>query len=85
MSPEPANQKLSNDLRSLFAEVFKVDSSKIDPLAQLGEWPAWDSMAHMDLMVALESRFGVEINADTISQLISFPAILEHLRNNQHA
>jgi acyl carrier protein len=85
MSQENADQQLSKDLRSLFAEVFKVDSSQIDSQAQLGEWPAWDSMAHMDLMVALESRFGVAINADTISHLISFPAILEHLRNKQHA
>ncbi len=85
MSPESADQQLFNDLRSLFAEVFNVEVSQIDPSAQLGEWPAWDSMAHMDLMVALESRFGVEISADTISQLISIPAILDHLKTKLHA
>lgn len=84
MSPEIVDQQFLNDLNSLFAEVFKVEVSQIDPLAQLGEWPAWDSMAHMDLMVALESRFGVEITADTISQLTSIPAILEHLRAKLH-
>ncbi|HLD93349.1 MAG TPA: acyl carrier protein [Anaerolineales bacterium] len=82
MSPISSDEQLFNDLQSLLAEVFKVEVSQIDPSAQLGEWPAWDSMAHMDLMVALEERFGVEINADTISQLISVPAILEHLRTN---
>jgi acyl carrier protein len=85
MPPETGDQQLLDDLNSLFAEVFKMDASQIDPLAQLGEWPAWDSMAHMDLMVALESRFGVEINAETISQLTSIPAILDHLRSKQHA
>lgn len=77
-----ADQALFDDVRSLFAEIFKVDPSQVEPDSQLGEWPAWDSMGHMDLMVALESRFGVEVNAETISQLTSLPAILAHLKAN---
>lgn len=84
MSTEPIDAHLLEDLRSVFAEVFKVDADEIDPSAQLGEWPAWDSMAHMDLMLALESRFGVEINAETISGLTSVQAILDHLQARQH-
>lgn len=84
MPSEIANPQLLDDLLLVFAEIFKVDTSQIEPTAQLGEWPAWDSMAHMDLMVALESRFSIEINADTISQLISIPAILDHLQTKQH-
>lgn len=76
---------LLDDLRSLMAEIFRVDANEIGPEAQLGELPQWDSMAHMDLMVALESRFGVEITAETISQLTSLPAIQSHLQNQQHA
>ncbi len=81
MPPKIADPADFEDLRSLFAEVFKVEPSQVEPDAQLGEWPAWDSMAHMDLMVALESSFGVEINAENISKLTSIPAILEHLQN----
>ncbi len=81
MSPKIADHVNFEDLRSLVAEIFKVEPSQVEPGAQLGEWPAWDSMAHMDLMVALESRFGVEISAENISQLTSIPAILEHLQN----
>jgi acyl carrier protein len=84
MSPDAADQQLLKDLRAVFTEVFKVDAAQIDPKAQLGEWPAWDSMAHMDLMLALESRFGIEISAETISQLISVPAIMDHLKKHQH-
>jgi acyl carrier protein len=82
MSSKIADQALFEDLRSLFAEVFRVEPSQIEPDAQLGEWPVWDSMAHMDLMLALESRFGVEINAETISQLTSIPAILAYLETH---
>jgi len=76
---------LLEDLRSLMAEIFRVAPDQIGPEAQLGELPQWDSMAHMDLMVALESRFGIEISAETISQLTSFPAIHAHIKNRSHA
>jgi acyl carrier protein len=33
----------------------------------------------MEVMMSLEEHFGVEINADTIAQLTSVPAICEHL------
>jgi acyl carrier protein len=85
MSSDATPNASFNDLRSLFAETFKVDPSEIGPETQLGEFPAWDSMGHMDLMVGLESRFGVEINAETISQLISIPAILAYIQNKSHA
>lgn len=84
MSTAATDQQILNDLRAVFAETFELDIAQIDPTAQLGEWPAWDSMAHMDLMLALESHFGIEINAETISQLISIPAILHHLKTKQN-
>ncbi len=75
-----ADPALEQDIRGLLAETFHVEPSAIEAEAQLGEFPQWDSMAHMDLMLGLETRFGVEITAETISQLTSLPAILEYLR-----
>jgi len=81
MSSPTSDQIVFEDLRPLFAEIFRVDPAQVDPNAQLGEWPSWDSMAHMDLMLALENRFGIEINAENISRLTSIPAILDHLQH----
>lgn len=84
--PSKTNESvLLEDLRNLMAEIFHVDASQIGAEAQLGELPQWDSMAHMDLMVTLESRFGIEITAETISRLTSLPAILAYLNNQPHA
>jgi len=68
-------------LQSVFADVFKLSPDEITVETQFGDLPAWDSMGHMDLMVALETTFGIEITAETISALISVPAILEHLQS----
>lgn len=85
MSSKTAENVLLEELRSLFVEVFHVQPDDVGSQAQFGDLPQWDSMGHMDLMVALESRFGVEISAETISELVSIPAILAHLQAKHHA
>lgn len=72
--------KLLDELRALFAEVFHVQPNDVTAETQFGELPPWDSMGHMDLMVALETKYGVEISAETISQLTSVAAIMEHIQ-----
>lgn len=82
---EATNSALMESVRTFLAETFKVDPKEVSDEAQLGELPQWDSMGHMDLMVGLESRFGVEINAETISKLISLPAIVGYLQAKENA
>lgn len=85
MSSSTTENALLNELRAVFAEVFRVPANDVGPEMQFGELPQWDSMGHMDLMVALESKFGVEISAETISQLTSIPAIIAHVQTKQNA
>jgi acyl carrier protein len=80
-----AENTLLEELRSLFAEIFHVQPGDVDMETQFGELPQWDSMGHMDLMVALETKYGIEISAETISQLISIPVIIAHIEAKQHA
>lgn len=75
---------LMDELRGLLAETFRVDLTEISPDAQLGELPQWDSMAHMDLMLALEAHYGVQITAETIGGLTSLPLILAHVEELQN-
>lgn len=75
---------LLDELRDVFADVFRISATGIGPETQFGELPQWDSMGHMDLMVALESKFGVEISAETISSLVSVPAIIAHVQAKQN-
>ena len=67
-------------LRGQMAEIMRVDAEQITLETQFGDFPQWDSMGHMDLMVMLESEFDVPINADTISELVSIQAILDQIR-----
>ncbi|MBF0354521.1 MAG: acyl carrier protein [Alphaproteobacteria bacterium] len=47
--------------------------------AAMGKTPGWDSMAQVDLILALEQRFNVQVPPDMFGQLTNVPALLEFL------
>lgn len=71
-------------LRSLMAEVFDVPVEEITPDLAFGDLPQWDSLGHMDLMMRLEEAFGIEMDTGMIAEMVSFPAICDHLEKNDH-
>lgn len=72
-------------LRSLMAEAFQVSLDEITPDLAFGDLPQWDSMGHMELMMRLEEAYGVEVSAESISELVSLPAIAERLTSKDQS
>jgi acyl carrier protein len=70
------------NVRTLLAEALQVPMDTIRPDLRFGDLPQWDSMGHMEIMMQLEMQMGIEVNADTISTLISIPAICDYLAKN---
>ncbi len=66
-------------LAEIFRAVFNLPT-EADPTAvrQLSE-PAWDSLAHVTLVAAVESEFGVTIDAAESLELTSYQAVALHL------
>jgi acyl carrier protein len=60
-------------------EVLQVEPGDVTIELAFGDLPQWDSMGHMDVMMVLEEHFGVEITAETITELVSVPAICTYL------
>jgi acyl carrier protein len=75
---------LTQCVQILLGEVLQVPPDLITPGLTFGDLPQWDSLGHMDIMLRLEEQFNVEINADTIAQLISIPEICRYLQERGH-
>lgn len=75
---------LTQQVQVILAEAIQVPLEQISPDLAFGDLPEWDSLGHMEVMMLLEERFGIEINADTIAALISIPEICSHLEANGH-
>ena len=76
MTPSPT---LIEQIQNILAEAIQVPLEEITPDLAFGDLPQWDSMGHMEVMLRLEEKFGVEITADTIAALTSIPEICKHL------
>ena len=64
-----------NRLRKLVAEVLRVPEETVTDGMTLLNTEAWDSFAHLELIMAIEGEFKVNLSADEIASMTSFTAI----------
>ena len=70
---------MSSKIRHIIAEVIGVPVEQVRDDASPATLEAWDSLRHMNLIVALEEELGVTFDDDALGRLTSLPAILEEL------
>jgi acyl carrier protein len=63
------------------AVILTVDRKKLHDSVSMDTLPAWDSLKHINLIVALESAFGVRFEDETIRELVSFKLIKSHIES----
>jgi acyl carrier protein len=63
------------EIHALIAEVLGIDIGRVNEDLAFGEVPEWDSLNHVNLMLALEKRLGMEIGPEQIVELTSVAAI----------
>jgi citrate synthase len=69
-------------VEDLIAEVFKVPRDRIADDLEYGAIEQWDSLAHVNLMLALEEACGVEIDEDLMVELTSIAALRDFARDH---
>lgn len=72
--------ELSAKVHELLAQTLQVPESGIADELTMNDVPAWDSLKHMELIVAIESAFGVELSFEEIVQMRSVGEIKAVLR-----
>jgi acyl carrier protein len=60
---------LQSDLQEVFRRVFDEDDLVIHDGTSAADINGWDSMAHINLIIAIEKRFGVKFSAAEIGAL----------------
>lgn len=62
--------------RDLVAKALECDPASLNGDSGLARHPAWDSVGHLSVMMALEQHYGVEITDRTIIQYETMAAII---------
>ena len=75
-----AADEIGQRLRHVMGAVFGVAESAIGTTASSGSIVEWDSVRHLQLMLALEEEFNVQFDTDELVSLRSFALIERRLQ-----
>jgi len=57
------------------AQVLQVDAASIDEGTSTNSVERWDSLRHMQLILALEDEFGIQFPDEMIPNLLNYSAL----------
>lgn len=70
---------MADRIDSLIADALKISPEEVRDDLGYGSIESWDSLAHVSLMLQLESEYDLEIDEDTMVELTSVRAIKDYL------
>lgn len=69
-----------DQLQEAIADTLNIEASDVSASSNADNLSAWDSLGHVNLMVALEETFDIELDVEDFPKLTSVQAILDHLK-----
>lgn len=69
-------------VRDAIADTLNVSADSITETTVAGDLPAWDSLGHINVMMAIEAAFDTMLDPEEMNDLTSVPKILAYLDAN---
>ena len=70
---------MNERVRHILAVVLEMPPHEVDERLSAEQATNWDSIRHLDLVMALEEAFGVSFSSEELGMLTSYRAIVEAL------
>ncbi len=67
-------------LNGVFRDVFRDPTLSVQRATMAADVPGWDSLRHIDLVVAVEDEFGVRFKSSELGKLDNVGALVDLLR-----
>ena len=72
-----ATESLTDQVCQIAADIFNVESAGLSLETSSTSIESWDSMQHLNLVLALEQEFGVAFEPEEIEAMTTVAAIVE--------
>lgn len=69
--------EMEKRLYTIMSQIFDIPLSAISMDSTAETMPEWDSMNHINLVLALEGEFGIQFTPEQIAEIISVQSILK--------
>ncbi len=73
-------ENIEKRIKNIIAKIFRVEVSAITEKSSVDNIENWDSLGHMNLILALEREFGVQFEAEQVMELLNYKIILGTLK-----
>ena len=77
------NEQINNKIKEIMSSVFNIDINTINDGSSPETIETWDSMQHMNLIVALEEEFGITFTDDQIGEMLDFKSTVDAVLQNK--
>lgn len=72
-------------INEFLSEEFEVDSSKIQPGANVKETLELDSLDYIDLAVVIDNNFGFKVKPEDFTSIVNFQDFYDYVIRRVHA
>ena len=72
---------IESKIKSVVSAVFQIPENKIDNESSPDNIKSWDSLKHMNLVVALEEQFNILFTDEEIIELINLKLIIHIIKS----
>ena len=69
-----------NQVKQILSRALRLEISELTDEIKMSERPEWDSLSHMEVIVALEEEFNVSFSLDEIVEMNSVARIFGALK-----
>ncbi len=70
---------IQDRLQEVFQTVFADDSIELKPEMTAADIPQWDSVAHINLMFAIEQAFGIQFAGNELAEFANIGELVSYL------
>ena len=73
------------ELRAIAADILEVDPSEIDEDSSPETIDSWDSVQHLNLVLAIEEQYGITLDPEEISNVETLGDLAGIIEDSQDA
>lgn len=74
---------MQSEIKKIFAKIVGISVSKIKPNTSPQNTKKWDSLAHMNLVMAFEKEFKIKFSDEEINEMLNYELIEEIIINKK--
>lgn len=68
-------QVTEEKLKQVLADIFGIDAATVDQTTSVDTVEKWDSLNHLNLVLALEQQFNISLTEEQTVEILSYPLI----------